>query len=365
MEPQRRQQAREGKRSMKKSVITACCAIGLIATAAHAPEARAETLTAINISYQPTNYWALPFYVATKNGWWKEVGLEPHFVLFPAGVPQMAAAAAGSWDVGATGSVPAVIGAARFGVLTIGVDNDESTTNALLASAKDYAAFSADPKKIAGERILLTTNSTVDYAVRSCLAHWGVAEDAVQLVNLGQAAIVTSFISGDAKLGGLWAPYSYSAEEKAGAKMLCSGETAGVTIPGVLVAREAYAKEHPKLVAAYLAVYVHAWQWAKAHPKDAADMLKAADVEGGVPLSDSGLKEEFKRPTFSLDQELAMMKVSNDQSELRKWMSQIGAFLKKVGSVASTPEAKSYVTGAYMELVSSDPKLRAFANSSQ
>ena len=45
---------------------------------------------------------------------------------FPAGVPQIAASASKSWDVGGTGSVPAVLGAARYQLLTIGITNDES-----------------------------------------------------------------------------------------------------------------------------------------------------------------------------------------------------------------------------------------------
>ncbi|MDA8051167.1 MAG: ABC transporter substrate-binding protein [Rhodospirillales bacterium] len=342
---------------MRRFVLLGAAALGLFAPGV------AGAQTPIKISYQPTNYWALPFYVATKMNWWAKVGLKPSFVLFPAGVPQMAAAAAGSWDVGATGSVPAVLGAARFHVLTIGIDNDESATNVLVASAKAYPGLAANPKSIAGKRILLTTNSTVDYAVRSCLAHWGVPDSQVSLVNLGQAPIVTSIISGNAELGGLWAPYSYEAMQKAHAKVLCSGKAAGVVIPGVLVARAAYAKAHPDLVAAYLAVYVHAWAWAKAHPKEAASMLQAADVAGGVPLTSFGLKEEFTRPTFSLQQELALMDASHGPSKLEQWMGQISAFMQKTGSLPKPPATASYVTDAYMKRVGADAKLRAFAES--
>jgi ABC-type nitrate/sulfonate/bicarbonate transport system substrate-binding protein len=342
---------------MQRLILLAAAVLGLAFPAV----GRAQT--PIRISYQPTNYWALPFYVATEKHWWAEVGLKPSFVLFPSGAPQVAAAAAGSWDVGATGSVPAVLGAARFDILTIGIDNDESATNVLLASAKSYAKFTANPKSITGHRILLTTNSTGDYAVRSCLSHWGIPQNSVSLVNLGQAPIVTAVISGNADLAGLWAPYSYQAMQKAGAKVLCSGATAGVVIPGALVTRAVYAKAHPDLVAAYLAVYVHAWAWAKAHPKEAASMLQAADVQGGVPLTPFGLTEEFKRPTYSLDQELALMDASKGPSKLDGWMNAIGAFLEKAGSVASPPAASSYVTDAFMKRVAADPKLRAFANS--
>src|SRR5581483_9977633 len=107
--------------------------LGLVAVCAAFSAARAaDSGAAINVSYQPTNYWALPFYLASEKGWWQRVGLNPTFSKFPAGAPQVAAAASGSWDVGSTGSVPAVLGAARYNILTIGISNDESATNALM-----------------------------------------------------------------------------------------------------------------------------------------------------------------------------------------------------------------------------------------
>ncbi len=56
--------------------------------------AQAQALEEIKVSYQPALYWSLPFYVATEKNWWAEVGLKPAFSTFPAGVPQIAAAAA-------------------------------------------------------------------------------------------------------------------------------------------------------------------------------------------------------------------------------------------------------------------------------
>ena len=93
-------------------------------------------------------------------------------------------------------------------------------------------------------------------------------------------------------------------------------------------------------------------------------MLKAADTEGGVPLSDFGVKEEFMRPTYSLNEELDLMKANNGPSKLETWMDEIGGFLEKVGSIPKAPKANTYVTDAYMKRVETDPKLRAFANSS-
>jgi NitT/TauT family transport system substrate-binding protein len=106
--------------------------LGAIAAILASSPWAAQAQTPINVSYQPAVYWALPYYLATQKGWWKEIGLAPSFSVFPAGAPQVAAAQAGSWDVGGTGSVPAVLGAARSGLLTIGITNDESKANVLM-----------------------------------------------------------------------------------------------------------------------------------------------------------------------------------------------------------------------------------------
>ena len=79
---------------MKKTTLDAV--LGLSIVFGTVSVAQAQALTPIKISYQPALYWAMPFHIATEKGWWKEVGLAPEFSTFPAGVPQIAASAAGA-----------------------------------------------------------------------------------------------------------------------------------------------------------------------------------------------------------------------------------------------------------------------------
>src|SRR5918993_3847270 len=153
------------ERTMKSTIALLAFATSLAVVAP--PVARAQA--PIGVSYQPSLYWALPFHYATVKGWWKDVGLSPNFSTFPAGAPQIAASAAKSWDVGGTGSVPAVLGAVRFNILTIGITNDESKANAMMVRGDRFDAVKANPASLKGQRLLLTTNSTVDYASRKCL----------------------------------------------------------------------------------------------------------------------------------------------------------------------------------------------------
>lgn len=325
---------------------------------------QAQPLTEIRISYQPALYWALPFYAASEKGWYAEVGLKTVFSTFPAGVPQIAASAAKSWDVGGAGSVPAVLGAVRYNLLTIGITNDESYGNALLATAKTADAFMKNPASIKGQTIVLTANSTGDYAVQSCLAKWGLKKADVTVKSMGQAEIISAMSSGNADLGGLWAPNTYTMEEKAGAKQICSGQDAGAAVPGALIARADYAKEHPQDVAKFLAVYLRAWKWLNAHQPEAIAMMKKFYEQGGVTISEASMKKEFTtRPTFDLAGQLRIMKrPSGGASEVDDWFTKIGGFMQANGTFAQAPASSKYITDEYLRMVDADPKLKAFAN---
>lgn len=317
----------------------------------------------IKVSYQPALYWSLPYYIASEKGWWQELGLKPAYSTFPAGVPQIAASASKSWDVGGAGSVPAILGAARYSIVTIGITNDESVGNALLATKAKADAFMKNPASIKGQTIVLTANSTGDYAVQSCLQKWGLKKSDVSIKSMGQAEIISAMSSGAADLGGLWAPNIYTFEEKAGGKLICSGKDANAIVPGALFVRAEYAKEQPQNVARYLAVYLRAQQWALAHRKEAIAMMKKFYDQGGVVISEASMGKEFDtRPVFDLAGQLKIMNRSGGQSEVDRWFAGIGEFMRANGTFPEAPKPASFITDEYLKMVERDPKLKAFAN---
>ena len=336
-------------------------AVALALAAAPAAPATAQDKP-IGVSYQPSLYWALPFHYATVKGWWKEVGLAPNFTTFPAGAPQIAAAPSKSWDVGGTGSVPAVLGAVRFNILTIGISNDESKTNAMMVRGDKFDAIKANPASLKGQKLLLTTNSTVDYASRKCLIKMGLAANDMQFVNLGQAQIITAITSNNGDVAGVWAPNTYTLEERASAKYLCSGADANAVVPGALIVRADFAKERPDDVAKFLAVYLRGWSWAKANPAEARTLALDFYKQGGLEVSARAMDQEFAlRPTFGLDEQLKIMARGADPSTVDGWLGEIGKFITEVGTIPASPDVKSYITDEFMKKVAADPKLKAFA----
>jgi ABC-type nitrate/sulfonate/bicarbonate transport system substrate-binding protein len=346
---------------MFRRIRTALPALAL-ALAVTAP-VTAQAQTEIKVSYQPALYWALPFYIATEKNWWAELGLKPVFSTFPAGVPQIAASASKSWDVGGTGSVPAVLGKVRFNILTIGISNDESQGNALMVRGDKADAYMKNPASLKGQTILLTANSTGDYAVQSCLNKYGLKKADVTMRNMGQAEVISALASNNTELAGLWAPNTYTVEEKSGAKLLCSGKDSGAIVPGALIVRADYAKEQPQNVARFLAVFLRAQKWSQANRKEAVAMMAKFYAQGGTNISEASMNKEFDtRPTFDLAAHLRIMDRSKGASDVDGWMTKIGDFIKGTGAIPEVPAANSYITDEFMKMVNADPKLREFAN---
>ena len=337
-------------------------AVALVASGDRPAGAQGQAV-AINVSYQPALYWAVPYFIASEKGWWQEAGLKPSFSTFPSGAPQVAAAAAKSWDVGGTGSAPATLGAVRVGLLTIGITNDESAANLIMARGEQADAILKNPASLKGKQLLLTTNSTGEYASLACLRKLGLAQTDMQIVNLNQAEIISAFSSGNGTLAGVWAPNSYTLEQRAGAKILCTGKDAGAVVPGTLVVRGDYAKEHLDLVARYLAVYLRSVAWQKKNPKETVEYMKKFYNQGGVILPEKYLQTEIDtRPTYTLDEQLRILDRSRGASLADQWYSKLGEYLQSTGTIASPPDTKSFITDEYLRRVAADPKLRAFAN---
>ena len=343
---------------LKKTV-----AVCTLALAAGAPVAlNAQQLTPIGVSYQPALYWSLPYYLASEKGWWKEVGLEPQFSTFPSGAPQMAAAASKSWDVGGAGSAPATLGAQRFDILTIGITNDESVGNAVMARKNEAEGIRKNPASLKGKQMLLTTNSTGEYAALACLAKWGLGAKDMQIVNLNQQEIISAFATGTGALAGVWAPNIYTLEERTSAQLICSGKEAGVTIPGALLVRRAYAEQNPDKVAAYLAVYLRAIVWQKAHRDETIKLMNEFYRKTGVILPEKYLAREIDtRPTFTLAEQLKLFDRSGGSAEVDTWFSKLGEYLMSTGTLQEAPQPRSFAIDVYLKRVASDAKLKQFA----
>lgn len=348
-------------------IISCCILFSFLGLSPFAEAKPKKNLTVIKVSYIPALYWALPFFIATDQDWWYELGLKPEFKTYPGGVPLINGASSNAWDVGGAGSLVSVVGSSKFGIKTIGITNDESQANTIVASKNAAVAFRSNPDWIKGKTILLTNLSTGEFTVSSCLKHYGLSISDVNIKLGTQGEIMNSITSGTAEFGGLWAPNIYTLEERSNTQVICSAKDSGATVLGALIVRDDYAKENPENVAKFLAIYLRAWNWMHAHPSEALEMMRKFYELGGVTVGDQFLVREFNtRPTYNLDKQLTLMDRSKSgTSQMDLWFREYSEFLKAKKAVEAAPSPSDFITDKYMKMVKADKKLVDFVNNTK
>ncbi|GHG37064.1 ABC transporter substrate-binding protein [Paracoccus aerius] len=318
---------------------------------------------AISISYQPAIY-GLGIEIATAKGWWEEAGLDPQFTMFPSGAPQIAAAAAGDWDVGLIGAPPAVLGASRIGLQTIGVATVEGNANVVLARPDQAEQIRDDPSLLKGKPFLLSTNSTAEYAAWGCLSKLGLQKGDMQFVNLSPSQIVSAFTNGEGTLAATFTPFAYTIEQHAGAVRLCSAADADLFLLSAIVVRPEYAEADKQAVAKFLATYLRAIQWIKNNQEEAQTMLKEFYAKNGVLIEDKYMLQEMSqdRQQYSLEQQLEAFSRASGPSTIDQAFDSFMDYLIETGTIQQKLEPESFISDEYLQMIEADPELKAWAN---
>ena len=312
-----------------------------------------KELPLVRASHQPCMH-ALPTILATNFGWWDEIGIRVSFHYFVSGMPQVEAGAAGEWDVGAVGTVPALFAGIKYKQPLIAISNDESVTNNLMVRPDAFNTWLKDPKRdLKGKTFLVSTISTGHYAVVAYLKKIGLKESDVKIVHMEQSAIISAFLSGQGDVAQTWAPFNYMMEEK-GMKVLSHGKEAGVVIPGAVVATKKFAEEKPELVAKWLMGYMRGIDFMIDNPREAAKHLgKYYREKCGINLSDEICLKEFElRPLFRTKQQIKMFeRKGGKMSTVDKWMDDLAQYFVDVKKIDKKPDPQSYITDKFLHMV--------------
>jgi ABC-type nitrate/sulfonate/bicarbonate transport system substrate-binding protein len=327
--------------------------------------AQAQTPTPLRISVQPGNYSMLAVHAASKNNFWSQAGLNPSFIRYAAGVPQIKGNA--DWDIGIIGAVPALLGAKDHDMIAIAVADDQSRTNALMGSKELVAKIKKERAIPKGTKIAVTLNSTADYAVQTCLALWGGrTKSDVTYQGTTQPEAIAAGASGAAEMVGLWAPNVYTMQEIHGFETLCSAKDFSPGLYNVVITKRDFAKKNPELVAKFLAVMMRSIKWMKANPDQTqAFFVKNADEEG-IKISSSAAKSDFmQRPIFDLNEQLGLLgdtAAKVDASSVGRSFFSINVFLNEGKSGTRTMKPSSFMDPAYLNLVKNTPNLFKIAS---
>jgi ABC-type nitrate/sulfonate/bicarbonate transport system substrate-binding protein len=321
----------------------------------------------LRVAQQPQR-WSLAWYLAQEKGWWKALGIEPTMSMFASGAPEIAAGVSGSWDVGGAGDIPAVLGAARYGLLTIGIADKEAAINTVMASKDKADQYVRDPSLIKGKTIPVATNSTGHWAAAECLEKkFGLKSDDYRFVNLSASEINAVLTSGQYDISMVWSPNTYILASNIGAEVICTGKDVALPITSNLLATPSFAEKHPDVVAKFLAIYLHSVAWERAHPQQTIQQVGALYKAVGANIPSEFLSQEVQdRPTYTLAEQLRFFNSAPGRaSEIAQWSNQVAEFMKSMQIIQSVPDVNKYITNKFLLMVESDPKLKAFAENGQ
>lgn len=215
---------------------------------------------ALKVALQTTAQ-GVPAYIAEKEEYIANEGIETVSVVYATGVAQLEALGADGWDVACIGAPPAMTANIAYDAKIIAFVLNESSTELFVRSDSDIISSGNSGEGIMGSAeswkgkdIILPLNTTSHYIILSSLAKLGVEASDVNLINMDVGQAYTAFKSGQGDVVTLWDPNSFTAENEGWISVMYGPET-GVVCPCMLVASQKAIEEKPEAIKAWLKAY--------------------------------------------------------------------------------------------------------------
>lgn len=355
---------------MRQSLIKLMCVALLLAWtgSAFAAEKPVSLPTCWMDSSEAFNIW-----YAKKKGYDKEEGLDIEMIMFSSGPAQMEALPAKQWVLGGTGVGGVLIGGMRYDISLVAPVIDESEVNAFYVRADSpilktkgfnpaYPDVYGSPETVKGKTILLTSQTTVHYIIGKWLEALGLKESDVKLTNMEQPSIVAAYEKGIGDVASVWAPFTFTCENRGWVKVGSTGTTKANTAT-VLVGDRKWCEQNPELVAKFLRVYFRVSKEMRAQGTS-AEMVKSYqdfmnDFCGTKMSVDDAKKDMSVHPRFTLDEAAKLNAATNGESDMMKWQVEAASFFTKMGRFKPEELEKfkktNIVTDKYIKLAAEKP----------
>ncbi len=295
-------------------------------------------------------YTGFSVYVADQLGLFRKHGIETEPRWFPSGAPIVQAAAADQWDMTFLGAPPAVLGGPTLGLITVGMVVEEAAIHQLIGRAPYVEQARADPARLRGARIFVTTLSTGHFMTEGCLQHLGLKQSDVQLIPSEQASSLSAFAAGQGDLVQAWPPQSTVLRQR-GHLVLCDAPMAKQSIPSVWVAHPKFARANPDAVVRWIRANLEAVAWMKADPERAFQMYRRYDQFRGFNLDDAVLREEAQLAAGALDAQAQLAQLTapaGGKPPLQDSYEKIAEFFVRVGRLRSVPNYGKLIDPQFM-----------------
>ncbi len=266
----------------------------------------------------------------------KRMGTKIKWVQFPSGAAALTAIAAKEVDISRFGSTGTVAAIARgVPVEMIAISGVIATSERLIAKPEIKAV-----SDFVGKAVAYPPGSTAHYALMAALSVNKVDASKVRLLSMKPNEMVAAFQRGDVVGGYVWGPFSHRMEEAGGHQILATRDLQkdGYFVWNTYIARTEFGKEHPHIVAKFLAAF-----------QETMDIYKR-DGDKAVRVVSDHLSQKFEsaKDTMAglqfvdLKEQLANKWLGGEKSPIAKAMHDSAAFLVKLGELRERDVPKNF-----------------------
>jgi len=231
------------------------------------PYAQPQTL---RIGFFAGSPLSIPFYIADKEGFFKELNIEVKYETFTNGPAMMEANS--NWDIGGAGLGGLLAGMVGYDIRLIGISDYEKNLGLFVRPGSALAKDSKDPANWKGTTWLYPLGTTAQATLVGALKNVGLNLSDVKSINMDVASALTGFMGKQGDGLAVWNAIAFTAEDNGFVRIADAG-TLGIVAPcGLLATKESLAKKKELLTTAYMVFHL-TWEWAKSSD---ANLKKAA-----------------------------------------------------------------------------------------
>lgn len=291
--------------------------------------------------YTATNSDVLPGLngIALEQGYFKEELSKENaeFKAIPfvkAGPAINAALASGGLEAAGLGDVPAIVAKSQ-GSDTMAIDIQPSDYSTHLIISKKSGLKKVEDLK--GKKVAVQSGSYMQRILYQILEKHGLSAEDVKLVNMSEVDAANAVEAGSVDATAVTEMKGIKLEQGKNVELLY--DTEGVTElerTSVTLVRSKFAKEHPKVVVAYLRALIRAQEYAKKHPED----LRKLYIKSGI---------EEKIVDLTYPKLTDYNSIVGTTGETKKVFEGVITFLKENGLIKKDVDLNQWYDGNFYE----------------
>jgi sulfonate transport system substrate-binding protein len=285
---------------------------------------RARSAAPIRIGYQATLASAVDI-IAIEEKLFDRAGVSIVASKFDAGRGVRDAMVAGAIDIGAMGSVPFVVGAARDEMTGVAIDSYFGGLVQLQVKADSPVMRVED---LRGKKIGTAVGSNTHSVLIEVVAPaFGLKPQDYQIVNVGFGNMQSALAAGSVDAITALEPYGSLAEHEGMSRPLLSFDKFDPS-PNILVVRSAYLRANKALVVSFLR------PWLEAARTFNADKARAASI-----VLREYERQGYKLPPGVIEKSLSKLRVEPEITpDARRYLADAAESLKRRNQLATLPD---------------------------